>query len=257
MASTPTNTRERVGVAEGPEPAASNEDTGKEAQSLAQSADPDANIYQRLWRIERELGRVEKSQTATVRMESGGQYTYQYSGHDLIMAAVNPLLAKHGVKALPTTTNHERIGNMSVVTVRVDFINVDRPEDRASVEMVNYGADKGDKGASKALTNAVREAIKKAFNITSLEDQKADETTEFQTADGATRKDVDIAKEQARSALEKWATSFKSALENAQDGAEVMRLQRENKDQLTSEHLPEVTRSFFIKLIEERKKALA
>lgn len=252
MDSTATDLREGVALVEGDEPVVADD-----GPALAESADPAANIFKRLWRIERELGHVAKAQVATVKMESGASYKYNYSGHDVILAAVNPLLAKHGVKSLPTTINHERIGNMTVLTVRVDFINIDAPEDRTSVEMVNYGADKGDKGASKALTNAIREAVKKALNITSEEDKKADETTEYESPEGVTKKDLAAAKEQARANLQQWATAFKAALETAETVKDVQRLERDNKEQLTSDGLPDVTRTFFAELIHDRKQALA
>ncbi len=241
-----------VELAGGPKPAAA------EPTTLAQSVDPTANIVLRMWRAELDIGKVEKEQTAIVKTE-GGQvaYTYKFSGYDVVVAAVKPALARHGIKTLATIDHHERVGNLTILKVTVRFINVDQPDDFVNVEMVNYGADKGDKGASKALTNCVREAIKKGLGITSIEDDRADETTAFETGDGATRKDVDDAKERARANLEQWAKTFKAALESARDVKDVQRLERENKDQLISEDLPTVTRAFFVELIVKQKKALA
>lgn len=240
-----------VAVATGDEPADGPKDT------LQGSIDPTASIVLRMWRAELDIGKVEKAQVATVKMESGGSYTYKFSGYDVIVAAVKPALARHGIKVIPTIDHHERIGNLTVLTVTVRFVNVDDPDDFINIQMVNYGADKGDKGASKALTNCVREAIKKGLGITSVEDDRADETTEFETGEGATRKDVDNAREDRRAAIEQWAKAVKMALEKATDVKDIQRLERENRDQLTSEDLPEVTRTFFIELIEKRKKDLA
>lgn len=259
MVSPTTNHGSGVAVADSAEPAAAEGAAAVEARrlTLAESCDPSANLFKRLWRIEQELEAVEKSQTAQVKMEGGGSYSYKYSGHDLILAYVRPLLARHGVKFLPTTLKHERTGNLTMLTVGIQFINVDVPDDRTVVEVVNYGADKGDKGATKALTNAVREALKKAFNITSEDDKIADEHTDFESGEGATRADLDKAREAARSNLEKWALTFREALNSAATVKDVERLQRENKDQLTSDTLPPVTREFFIELIETRKQDLA
>lgn len=250
MVSAKTNTRGRMALVASPEPA-----DGRKA-ALHESIDPKASLVKRLWRIEQELGAVEKSQTATIKGD-GGSYSYKFSGHDVIIAAVNPLLGKHGVKLLPSTVAHERTGNMTVLTVRVEFVNVDNDDDRCAVEVVNYGADKGDKGASKAFTNCVREGIKKALNITSVEDDRANETTAYEPAEGATRADLDAAKENARAAIEQWAKAFKMGLERASDIKDVQRLERENRDQLANETLPEVTRTFFIELIQTRKAALS
>lgn len=249
VASAQTDTRERVGVVEGDEPAATKE------RPLAVSADPQANIIMRLWRAELDIGAVEKAEEATVKTE-GGQvaYKYKFTGYDVVVAAVKPALAKHGIKVLPTTVEHSRNGNLTVLTVSVDFINVDQPTDKITVQMTNYGADKGDKGASKALTNAVREAIKKALGITSVEDDRADETTEYESEEGLTKADLEKAKEAGRATLEKWAQTFRAALLTAKTKKDIQRLQTENKDQLAN--LPDVTRDFFIDLIETRKKEL-
>lgn len=257
MVSEKTDTRARVEVAEGSEPAAANENPG-EGQKLATSVDPTANIILRLWRAELEVGAVEKSQTAEVKGEDRKTlYTYKFTGYDKVIAAVRPALAKHGVKFWPTTVKHERVGNLTIMTVSVDFINVDDPADRVTVEMINYGADKGDKGASKALTNCVREALKKALGITSEEDDRADETTDFESDDAAGRKELVKSQAQRGAAVQQWAKAFKAALETAPSLADVDRLKRENKDQLESEDLPEVTRTFFHELIADRKAELA
>jgi hypothetical protein len=250
MGSQATDIRSRVGVVEGAKPAP------PEVHPLAESADAGANVFKRLWRIEQELEAIRKSQTATVKMEGGGQYTYQYSGHDLILSYVRPLLAKHGVKFWPSTIKHERQGNLTMLTVHLKFINVDQPDDIASAEVINYGADKGDKGGTKALTNAVREGIKKALNITSEDDKIADEHVEYVPSEGVSRADMDAAREDRRAAIEQWAKAVKMAAEKAATKKDIERLQRENKDQLTSEDLPEVTRTFFIELFERRKAEL-
>lgn len=244
----------RMEVAASDEPAVANEDT---APALAKSVDPTANIVLRLWRVELDIGAVEKAQTATVKTE-GGQtaYTYKFTGYDAVVAAVRPALARHGVKVMPSKGHHERVGNLTVLTLTVDFINVDDPTDKLTVEMTNYGADKGDKGASKALTNVMREAIKKGLGITSVEDDRADETTEFESADNSTRKEVETAKAATGAAIEQWAKTFKAAIENAPTVKDVGRLQAENAAQLTDASLPAVTRQFFFDLLQRRKAEL-
>jgi hypothetical protein len=209
----------------------------------------------RLWRAELDIGAVEKSQTATVKTEAGS-YSYKFTGYDKVLAAVKPALLRHGIKTWPTTINHERVGNLSIVTVRVDFINVDNPDDKTSVEMTNYGADKGDKGASKALTNATREAIKKALGITSEEDDRADETVEFDSHEGASRKELEEAKDRAADGILGWATTFKAAIEGATTERGLGRIIAENAQRMTSPELPQVTKGFFDDLITKRKAEL-
>lgn len=212
----------------------------------------------RLWRVELDIGAVEKSQLATIKADDHKTtlYTYKFTGYDAVVAAVRPALARHGVKVMPAAGRHERIGNLTVLTLAVDFINVDDPTDKLTVEMTNYGADKGDKGASKALTNVMREAIKKGLGITSVEDDRADETTEFEATDTTGRAEVVAAKERSADAIVGWAQTFKAALEGAKDKKAVGRMVAENAARLTSPDLPPVTKQFFEELIAKLKRDL-
>jgi len=55
--------------------------------------------------------------------------------------------------------------------------------------------------------------------------------------------------------IQAWAHTFKTALENADNVQQVDMLQKANKDKLMK--APEVTKDYFVELIEVRKRTLA
>jgi hypothetical protein len=129
--------------------------------------------------------------------------------------------------------------------------------DRRVIRWAGAGTDDGDKGFSKAGTNALKEMLKKVFLITDREDAKEEEDkVEHKPDGGATRAEVDHAKDRASRAIQQWAATFKAALENAQTEKDLGRLQAENAQQLADPDLPPVTRQFFAELIADRKAEL-
>ena len=153
----------------------------------------------------------------------------------------------------------QTIGTSHRCDVLVDFEweSLDDPSDRRVIRWAGAGTDDGDKGFSKAGTNALKEHLKKLFLITDRDDAKEEtESVEHKPEGGASRADVEAAREDRRAAIEQWAKAVKMAAEKAATKKDIERLQRDNREQLASEDLPEVTRSFFIELFERRKAEL-
>jgi hypothetical protein len=95
--------------------------------------------------------------------------------------------------------------------------------------------------------------LKKRFLITDRDDAKEEEEkVEHKAEGGASRDEVDQAKERVRGAIEKWAASFKSALDNASTEKEITRLRAENQEQINDPSLAPVTRQFFFDHIQRR-----
>src|SRR5690606_9698415 len=136
------------------------------------------------------------------------------------------------------------------VLVDWTFERLDDSDEARVIRWGGAGTDNGDKGFSKAATNSLKEMLKKTFLITDRDDAKEEEeAVEHQTPDQVSRAAMEKAREAARANLQQWATTFKAALENAQTADDVKRLERDNKEQLSSEDLPAVTRTFFAELI--------
>lgn len=212
-----------------------------------QARDHSLNIYQRISNCAAELGFIDKDKE--VKMKGGG---YGYISHDAVTAAVRVQMIKHGIAVHPTVTGHEINGNRTECKVKIDFVNIDAPDDRMAVDVLGYGVDSSDKGPGKALSYAVKYAYMKVFMLNSADDVEAE--TIVHDPQAARQSDVAAAQNEANKTMKAWAESFKVALEGAQTLETIDALQRENKSTLMD--APGVTKQFFVDLIEKRKKEL-
>lgn len=186
--------------------------------------------------------------------------TWKIKGHtvEAVLSEIRPLLDKYGVDVTPQLVERTYSGNRCDVIVDFEFERTDESDEQRTIRWAGADTDNGGKAFAKAGTNALKEMLKKKFLITDRDDAKEEtESVDHQTDEGVRRGDLAAAKEQRRAAIEQWAKTFKSALESAADLKAIQVLQRENAEQLSSEDLPAVTRTFFIELIETRKGVLA
>lgn len=185
--------------------------------------------------------------------------SYNIKAHTIegVLHGIRALFDTHGVWMEPHLIERSYDGNRCDVIFDFHFENVDNPEDRKIIRYAGADTDNGGKGFAKAGTNALKEMLKKVFLITDREDAKEEEdAVEYVSDSGASRADVEAEKEKTRAAIEQWGKTFREALVNAATLKDVQRLERENSKQLSSETLPQVTRDFFVELIETRKAEL-
>jgi hypothetical protein len=246
MVSPQTNTRERVEVAEGAEPAAANESASPSVLSLKQ----------RLAAVRVDAFGIGKD---TIKMKSKAGVEFTIKGHTIeaVLSEMRPLLDEHEIDLWPYLVERSYVGNRCDVIIDWTFERLDESDEKRVVRWAGAGTDDGDKGFSKAGTNCLKEMLKKVFLITDRDDAKEEEEkVEHKTEDAQSRAALERARDRSAAAIQQWAKTFKAALETAESAKDVDRLQRENKDQLTDESLPEVTRTFFMELIHDRKRAL-
>lgn len=185
--------------------------------------------------------------------------TWTIKGHtfEAVLSEIRPVLARHGVSVMPNLAERTYTGNRCDVLVDFTFERTDDSDETRTIRWAGAGTDNGDKAFAKAGTNAVKEMLKKVFLVTDREDAKEEtESVEHKTDEGLSRASVERTQEKSRQAVELWAKALKLALERATEPKDVQRLERDNREQLSDPTLPEVTRSFFIDLIERRKKEL-
>lgn len=185
-----------------------------------------------------------------IKMEYEGK-SYTIKGHtvEAVLSEMRPLLAKHGVGLTPMLRERTYNGNRCDVIVDFEFQNLDDETQVKVIPWAGAGTDKGDKGFSKAGTNALKEMLKKVFLVTDRDDAKEEtEAVEHETGEGASRKDLEKAKDQRKAAIRQWAAAFKSAVENAKTEKEVDRIYRDNAEQLDADDLEPVTKQFFDEL---------
>ncbi len=246
----PDNGR-RVEMADGQKPANANEDTTEEER------EPVKTLTQRMAAIRADASGVGKEKI-DMKTKSGSEYSIKAHTIEGVLHGVRALLDDHGVWMLPCLDRYEFHGNRCDAVYRFDFQNMDDLEDRMSITWAGSGTDNSDKALAKAGTNALKEMLKKVFLITDREDAKEEEDrTEFRTDEGATRAEVDEAKDQAKAALHQWANNHKAALETVETIPMLKRLKRENSDQLDEiKDISPAMHNFFTELYERREKEL-
>lgn len=252
MDSATPNTRDGMDVAEGIEPAAAIEDPPKAPLTLSQ----------RLAAIRADAFGIGKDniKMSYFDKKTGEKKEYTIRGHtvEAVLSEMRPLLEATGVLVVPNLVERTYAGNRCDVLVDFEWESLDDGADRRVVRWAGAGTDDGDKGFSKAGTNALKEHLKKLFLITDRDDAKEEEDkVEHRTEDAASRRQLEEANQGKAAAIQQWATTFKAALENAPDEKSVGRLQAENAQQLNDPALPAVTRLFFFDLIKRRKEELA
>ncbi len=233
--------RERVGVAKGPQPAP--------AGATPTASERPLTLAQRMAAIRAECSSIGK-QDITM-----GSFKIKAHTIEGVLSEMRPLFTKHGVHFTPQLETVTHTGNRCDVIVAFEFSDLGSGEEKV-IRWGGSGTDNSDKAFAKAGTNALKEMLKKVFLVTDKEDAKEEtETVEHKTDEGLTRGAVDEQKEATRAAMEALAQTLKLAFEKATTVAEIDRLQRDNKDSLAK--WPDVTRAFFIELVERRKRELA
>jgi hypothetical protein len=121
-----------------------------------------------------------------------------YRGHDDVMNALNPLLAKHGVFFVPNVlerTVAERTtrsgSTMYEVNLHVAYTFYGLGGDSFSASAWGEGTDSGDKSTNKAMTMALKNVLAQTFAVSTEELSDADATSPEETTRGrATRDDA-------------------------------------------------------------------
>lgn len=230
------------------------------APEVKSSWDKDASLKLRLLRAQEAVAVLELDVTVKGETRNGGKYQYQGISAAQVIARAKAALISNGILYTPCVRQESvKIdGNKTSLWVDGYFENVDDPDGDEETGYVVRGAwgsgtDNADNGYAKAFTNANKQILAKTLNMTTVEDEK---TEEVQHEPDSARAIVKEAEKAQGKTLQAWAASFKAALTKAGTIKEINDLQRANKDQLMAEELPEVTRDFFIELIQQRKELI-
>jgi hypothetical protein len=133
--------------------------------------DTSRNLYQRLVAVKLALGgTIEKGGIAPQVM--GG---FSFIEWDDVAEKIGMLFADNGVCPLPSITDYkvEVIGKTSTekdlyratITLSLELINADNPEDRTTLTWVGVGDDTSDKSIQKAATSANKYCLIKALML--------------------------------------------------------------------------------------------
>lgn len=129
--------------------------------------DTKMNIYQRLNAVMKAVSYVQKEDKKV-----NNQYTFV--SHDAVTAKVRPHLIENGVALVTSVDSFHQDGNRTEATVTLEFVNVDKPEDKIVVRSFGYGIDPQDKGPGKAVSYAVKYGLLKTLCLETGDDPERD-----------------------------------------------------------------------------------
>lgn len=153
-------------------------------------------VHERMVAILAELPAIGKGQRNT-------EQNFMYRGHDDVLNALNPLLAKHGVYVVPdvvdrVTDRRETRGGRIMfevnLHVRYTFVAADGSSMTASAW--GEGTDMGDKATNKAMTMAFKNILAQSFAVSTEEGRALDvdgTTAEETVARGQAQREEDAA----------------------------------------------------------------
>lgn len=121
----------------------------------------DMNIYQRINAVMKEVKYAQKD--ASVQ-------GYKAVTHDQVVATARQFFVKHGVVIAPEQVHGHFDAAVEGSKMRlytggyvINFVNMDKPEDKISVTIEAHALDNGDKAPGKCLTYATKSAVLKVL----------------------------------------------------------------------------------------------
>ena len=110
---------------------------------------------------------------------------YKITSWNEVNDKVKKKLKEMKVLIVPRVLEHTKLGNLTLVKMNAEIINVDMPEDRISIgDYTGHGIDQSDKGFGKACSYAYKYLLMKLF-MTSI---GTEEDSEFSNPEVKTQK---------------------------------------------------------------------
>ena len=194
------------------------------------------NIYQRINKVMESVNYIKKDRSII-----GGGQNYKAVSHDMVIAVIREHQVSNGIVIVPRQTRGEIViqrdpskdvkMHLYSATYDIDFVNIEKPEDKVTVTIESHAADNGDKAPGKAITYATKTAILKVFSLETGEDDES-RTAEPEAIDltdqVASLRDAEDMKQLGDTFKMLW-TSFDGKLERA----ELTRVKDEMKKKLS------------------------
>lgn len=107
---------------------------------------------------------------------------YDYATESAIVTAVRGHLAERGVILIPSIEQCDQAGTLTTLVFKFTFVDGETGEVHEA-RWIGTGDDKGDKGAYKAMTGAVKYFLLKTFLIPTHDDPEGDTGTDKRAKD--------------------------------------------------------------------------
>lgn len=137
------------------------------------------NIYQRINEVMKAIDYVQKD--SDIDIPGGGKY--MAVSHDQVTALARKEFVKNGIVVEPEQKKGTFVIKRDVSAnvkmhlysgdYKIHFVNIDNPEDRATVKITAHANDNGDKAPGKAVSYATKYAILKILSLETGEDDES------------------------------------------------------------------------------------
>lgn len=135
---------------------------------------PSRSLAEAMVRVMERVDYVQKDK----RMDMGGRGGYRYAGEAAFIAAIRPELVKQqitvspvGMEAVASEVFQGKSGSQNRIVLRVTFRFTHAPTgETLDVVTCGEGMDSGDKATNKAMTGAMKYALRQAFVIETGDD---------------------------------------------------------------------------------------
>lgn len=124
-------------------------------------------LNQKLFMITHEL--------KSITQEKPKGISYKVTSWNEVNNIVKDVLSKYHVLIIPKVLDHEKNGNLTVVTINADIVDISTNEKIVVGNYVGYGVDQSDKGVGKAISYAYKYLLMKLFMM----DIGTDEDSEY------------------------------------------------------------------------------
>lgn len=133
------------------------------------------NVYQRINEVRKKINYIQKDKSV-----STGGGSYKAVTHDQVTGMIRNQLIEHGIVIVPDLvagTFHQKEEGAKQrlydAIYTVNFVNIDQPDDKISMNVSAHALDNGDKAPGKAVSYATKYAILKLFSIETGEDDES------------------------------------------------------------------------------------
>jgi hypothetical protein len=126
------------------------------------------NIHQKILEVMKEVKTIEKN-------GRNDFHKYDYAQAQDVIYQVRESMIKHGLVLQTNTLEHEKHGDITVLKIEFVIVDVESGESVKSVT-IGEGSDKGDKGAYKAYTGAMKYFLRDRFMLSFGEDPEKEES---------------------------------------------------------------------------------
>ena len=145
------------------------------------------NIYQKINKVMQDVGYIQKDR----KVDGGGQ-KYNAVSYDNVIAQIRKAIVEAGIVIVARQIEGKieiqrdvsKDIKMHLYSGRyeIDFVNIEKPEDKVTVTIEAHAADNGDKAPGKAITYATKSAILKVLSLETGDDEES-RTAEPEVAD--------------------------------------------------------------------------